>query len=51
MVFAKPKKLVKLRRRNKKAQRHINRLRAYHKWKVEEAFVEWYKMPKGNYYP
>jgi tRNA uridine 5-carbamoylmethylation protein Kti12 len=42
-MFAKQKVLVKMKRRAKPAQRHINRLRAYHKWRVEKAFAEYYK--------
>ena len=43
MVFAKPKLLIPLRRRDKRYKRLRRRKERYHSWKVNLAYATYYK--------
>jgi hypothetical protein len=46
MVFAKPKELVPLRRRDKRYKRLKRRTERYHNYLVDLAYVEYYENKK-----
>lgn len=46
MVFATPKKLVKLRRRDKRVKRLKRRIERYHRYRVDLAYTVYYKNKK-----
>jgi len=35
--------MKKLRKRDKRVQKHVNRIRAFHKWKVKLAYSTYYE--------
>lgn len=42
-MFAKPKELVRLRRRDKRVKRHLRAIERFHSWKTTKAYDEYYK--------